>query len=95
MIVDLIQDLERYQHVRTELNSYLPSPLDKIRAKAIAQKALREGTSVSSITKKLLEDSDFQKVTSKFGKEQTLKLISDTVKTALKQELNQRKLGLS
>ncbi len=87
MIVELIQELERYQKVRTKFSDYLPSSLDKLRAKAIAQKALREGCSVNLVTQKLLEDSEFKKVTNKFGRETSLKLISETIKMALQQEV--------
>ena len=87
MIVDLIQDLERYQNVHPELSGYFLSPLDKLRAKAIAQKALREGCSVNLVTQKLLEDSEFKKITNKFGRETSLKLISETIKMALQQEV--------
>ena len=92
MIIELIQELEKYQKVRTKFSDHLPSSLDKLRAKAIAQKALREGCSVSLVTRKLLEDSEFQKVTHKFGKETSFKLVSETVKIALQQELSQHQL---
>ncbi|MGK7918329.1 MAG: hypothetical protein AB4038_22810 [Prochloraceae cyanobacterium] len=93
MIVELIQELERYQKVRTKFSDYLPSSLDKLRAKAIAQKALREGCSVSLVTRKILEDSEFQKVTHKFGRQISCKLASETVKIALQEELSQHQLG--
>ncbi len=92
MIVDLIQDLQRYQNVRPEFSGYFLSPLDKLRAKAIAQKALREGCSVNLVTQQLLEDSQFKKVTNKFGRAKSLKLISETVKMALQQEISQPQL---
>ena len=59
--------------------------IDKLKVQAIAQKALREGCSVSLVTQKLLEDSDFQKVTHKFGREKKSLLASDTVKIALRE----------
>ncbi len=90
MIVDLIQDLERYQNVYPELSGYFLSTLDKLRAKAIAQKALREGYSVGLVTQKLLENSTFKQVTNKFGRQTSLKLVSETVKGALQQQVNQR-----
>ena len=59
--------------------------IDKLRVQAIAQKALREGCSVSLVTQKLLENSDFQKVTHKFGREKKSQLASNTVKMALRE----------
>ncbi|MGK7916561.1 MAG: hypothetical protein AB4038_13620 [Prochloraceae cyanobacterium] len=98
MIVDFIEDLKRYQKFRPEsscFSSSLLTTLDKQRAKAIAQKSLREGCSVNLVIEKLLEDSHFKKVTNKLGKEKSLKLISETVKMAVQQELRRRELELS
>ncbi len=86
MFVDFIEDLKKYQKFRPKSSCFSPSlltTLDKQRAKAIAHKALREGYSVDLVTQKLLEDSEFKKVTNKLGREKTLKLISETLKMAL------------
>ena len=90
MIVKLNYDLKKYQNFRPQFSFYFPSPLDNLRVKAIAQKALREGYSVNLVTKKLLEDSTFKQVTNKFGRPTSLKLALETVKVALQQEVNQR-----
>ncbi len=90
MIIDLNSDLKKSQNFRRQLSFYFPSPLDNLRVKAIAQKALREGYSVNLVTKKLLEDSTFKQVTNKFGRQTSLKLALETVKVALLQEVNQR-----
>ncbi len=98
MIVDFIEELKRYQKFRPEsscFSSSLLTTLDKQRAKAIAQKFLREGCSVNLVIEKLLEDSHFRKVTNKLGIEKSLKLVSETVKMAVQQEVSQRELKLN
>ena len=55
---------------------------DKLRAKAIATKALREGGSTVSVTKKLLQDSYFKQAQQKLGKEKTRKLVCTVVRNA-------------
>ena len=91
MIVNLNSDLEKYQNFHPQFSFYFPSPLDNLRVKAIAKKALREGCPVDLVTQNLLEDSTFKQVTNKFGKQTSLKLASQTVKLALQQEVNQRR----
>ncbi len=65
---------------------YLPSLFEKLRAEAIAQKALREGDSVAIVKDKLMADYYFQNVTEKIGKEKTLKLISHLIDEAMERE---------
>ena len=76
---------------------YLPSLFDKLRAEAIAQKALRDGYSVSLVTEKLMADYCFQDVIKKLGKEKTLELISDLIRHAMDREFeyNHNRVKLS
>lgn len=74
---------------------YLPSLFDKLRAEAIAQKALRDGYSVSLVTEKLMADYCFQDVIQKVGKEKTLELISDLIRHAMEREFEYNRLKLS
>ncbi|MDJ0716851.1 MAG: hypothetical protein QNJ54_21995 [Prochloraceae cyanobacterium] len=86
MLLDLINELDKYESFRHEITSYYPDSLDKLRIKAMARKALREGYSVKGIIHKLLSDSHVQKITNKLSREKCFKLLSEIVTMADERE---------
>ena len=63
MITDLINGLKKHEIFRSQITSYFPDSFEKLRMRALAQKALREGYSRKIIIQTLLKDPDFEKIT--------------------------------
>ena len=86
MIINLINEVKKYESFRCDISSFFPDSLDKLRIQAQARKALREGNSTSIIIDQLLSDSYFQKITNKLSRDKCLKVVSEIVTIAQNQE---------
>ena len=76
----IVEEQQRYKHSLWNFSNQ--TCFEKLRVKAVAKKALRDGCPQISLIYKLLEDDYFQKIEKKMGKARTLKIISDLVKNA-------------